>query len=415
MKTKFSAILLAFVAVATLLTSCSKDETVQLPVVAFAKELYGLDFNNEAVVKVVSTAPFANNQSVDFTVSGGLVEGVDYTLSAKKFTFANGSNEATVVVKFLKSITEDTKLDLTLAPASFATLGLSKASVGVDISNTVIYSFDKENYTMTQSSDVVLQLSKISGAYTTEEALTFEVEVDPSSTAVEGEHFKFSNGKTITILAGQSKGTLKLDLIKQEAGKEQVVLKLKQVPFILKPGNFDKASVVIFGSLYDKLVGEWKYAAFTNEDWWKTMNNFGVDDLTKLAKGAATDKLVFNEEGLTTALTSDLKNYFRDSKLINLGEVAERLQEEAGYPSVQMLVVKALANVKFSATNVAEREAQIGFRVFTTNDGVETLEVTIFDFEPTDFLKNTYDIYKSFGDSPAMRFAPLRYHFTKVK
>ena len=179
MKTKFSAILLAFVAVATLLTSCSKDETVQLPVVAFAKEVYGLDFNNEAVVRVVSTAPIANNQSVDFTVSGGLVEGVDYTLSAKKFTFANGSNEATVVVKFLKSITEDTKLDLTLAPASFATLGLSKASVGVDISNTVIYSFDKENYTMTQSSDVVLQLSKISGAYTTEEALTFEVEVDP--------------------------------------------------------------------------------------------------------------------------------------------------------------------------------------------------------------------------------------------
>ena len=415
MKTKFAAIFMAFVSVVTLFMSCSKDETVQLPIVAFAKEVYGLNFNNEATVKVVSTDAILNNQSIDFTVSSGLVEGVDYTLSSKKFTFENGSKEATVVVKFLKEISQDTKIELTLTPVSFATLGLSKSSVFNDVNNSVIYSFDKENYTMTQTSDVVLQLSKIVGSYVTEQQLTFEVEVDPSSTAVEGTHFKFNAGKTITIPVGQSKGTLKLDFIKQEAGKEQIVLKLKQVPMILKPGNFDKASVVIFGSLYDKLVGEWKYKEFSNEVWWKTMNDFGIDDLTKLAKGNSTDKLIFDEEGLTTALTSDLKNYFRDSKLINSGEVAERLQEVPGFPRVQMLVVKALANVKFSATNVTERQAQIGFRVFTSTDGVETLEVSVFDFEPTDFLKNTFEAYKSFGDNPVMRYAPLRYHFTKVK
>ena len=415
MKTKFSAILVAFVAVATLFASCSKDESVQLPVVAFAQESFDVNLKNQAMLKIVSTEAISNNQSVDFTIAGNLVEGQDYTVSAKKFTFENGAKEASVVVTFLKEITTESKLDFTLAPTSIATLGLAKSSVAFDVSKTILYTFDKENYTMTESSEIVLQLNRITGSYTAEEDLTFAVEVDPTSTAVEGVHFKFNAGKAITIAAGQNRGSLKLDFIKQEAGKEQVVLKLTQVPMILKPGNFDKASVVIFGSQYDKLLGEWAFSEFRNADWWKTMNNFGLDDMTKLPTATSADKLIFTEEGLSTTLTGDLKNYFRDSKLVNLGEVAERLQEESGYPRVQMLVVKALANVNFSATSKNEREAQIGFRVFTNTSGIEVLEVTVFDFEPTDFLKYTYDMYKSFGDNPAMRYAPLRFYFTKVK
>ena len=45
------------------------------------------------------------------------------------------------------------------------------------------------------------------------------------------------------------------------------------------------------------------------------------------------------------------------------------------------------ANVNFSGTNEKLRAVQVGFRLL---DDKETLEVTVLDYEPTDFLYDTY-------------------------
>src|SRR5690606_29044746 len=110
---------------------------------------------------------------------------------------------------------------------------------------------------------------------------------------------------------------------------------------------------------------------------------------------SASDMLTFDEEGVKVSMTGDLGNYFRNSSVTYVKEEEERLQEEVGQPKVNIVALNALANVAFSKTTVNERQAEIGFRVFTQG-GQEILEVTIRDYEPTDFLQETYKMYKSF-------------------
>ena len=72
------------------------------------------------------------------------------------------------------------------------------------------------------------------------------------------------------------------------------------------------------------------------------------------------------------------------------------------------------ANVNFSGVNEKLRSVQVGFRLLEDN---ETLEVTVFDYEPTDFLYNTYrDLaaWSGEGEFP-MEMHMIRYHFAKVK
>lgn len=414
MKIKFNAIFMAMLAMVSLFTSCSKDNDVVIPNIGFSQETFGIEVNNEAVLKVSSSA--VTSGEVEYSINSTLVQGEDYTVDKKSFSFAN-SSEALVKVNFLKGFPENTKFEVVLKPVSFGTLALSQAKVDITTNDVILYTFDKPNYTMTASTDVLLQLSKVSSSYVAEKSIQLPIELDPTSTAVEGVHFRFTNGKTINIPAGQNKGTVKIELIKQEAGKDKIVLKIKELPSIFKPGNYNVANIVVFGSLYDKLEGSWAYKAMTNVEWWELNNQWTGDDLSLLPKkNSADDVLTFSEEGLSVSLKGDLKNYFRNSKVTNMGEVTERLQEIPGLPvpSVKILLIKALANVAFSTNTIKEREAEIGFRVFVEG-GQEILEVTVRDYEPTDFLQKTYAMYKNFGDTPVMKSTPLRYHFVKKK
>lgn len=71
--------------------------------------------------------------------------------------------------------------------------------------------------------------------------------------------------------------------------------------------------------------------------------------------------------------------------------------------------------MKFSATHTDEREAEVGYRVFDEGDK-EYLEVTIRDFEPTDFLHETFNLFNQSWntDVPKMKSMPLRFHFERV-
>ena len=65
-------------------------------------------------------------------------------------------------------------------------------------------------------------------------------------------------------------------------------------------------------------------------------------------------------------------------------------------------------NVTFSDNQTDIRPARVGFRVL---DNGKTLEVHIVDFEPVDFLQDTY---ADWGDEIAY-FYRMRYLFTKVE
>lgn len=417
MKNKLYIITALVMSVGMLFTSCSKSDDVTSKIVFnFAQEQYGIPLSNKVDVKVLSTASVHDQATVSYKIISNLEEGKDYKISDTEFTFTAGSRESNIEITFLRQLNEDDNIVIQLTNPSLGSIGIGKATIALSDSEAHIYTFEKENYTMTQTAEVSLALSGLSGSFIAEEDIILEVEVDASSTAVLGTHFEFDNDNTITIPAGSNKGKIKLNLLEQEADKDLIVLKLKNPPAQLKPGNYESTAVVIFGSMYDKLMGAWQYVAFTNEEWLELNTQYSDDPATLPRNNGNTDTLVFGDEGLKTALNGDLKKYFRDTQLSFIKEEIEVLQEIPGFPPKRenITLVRGLANVAFSTEVIDEREAEIGFRVFKDGED-EILEVTIRDYEPVDFLKNTYEMYKNFGDDPVMKSMPLRYHFVRLK
>lgn len=98
------------------------------------------------------------------------------------------------------------------------------------------------------------------------------------------------------------------------------------------------------------------------------------------------------------------------------GERNEKYEEVGGYPlttaNITVLEFEQV-NVNFSAKNISNRKAVVGFRILREGN-TETLECTIYDYEPTDFLEDIYDMFLSYANKPVMLEAPLRLHFTRV-
>ena len=81
-------------------------------------------------------------------------------------------------------------------------------------------------------------------------------------------------------------------------------------------------------------------------------------------------------------------------------------------------------NAAFSATDKDLKTIRVGFRlILDSKTKQELLEMTINDYAPTENTKamdwgetwkGTYETLRSSGDTPVMRSAPIRIHFTKV-
>jgi len=207
-------------------------------------------------------------------------------------------------------------------------------------------------------------------------------------------------------------------MIKNNAKLETILRLSKLFRIILNnyvAGNFNKTTITIAGSNFTRLKGSWKYKDFVNKNWLTQNMSFSGDSPADLPKLNSNDQIIINESGLAIQMTGDLKNYFRPATLTDKGEVTERLIEQSfPFPAVKMQVVQlSAANVFFSPNKQKIRSAQIGMRVFIEN-GKDILELTVRDFEPTDFLSNTYNDYASWADLPVMQYFPLRIHFERV-
>lgn len=411
---------------AILFSACSKNDDVNPQItVGFEKVEYGIPFGGEVIVKVQSNVVADEDITLPFTVSGSL-QATDYTIAEDDFVIKKGTKEAEIKVNITKNISEEDFLDIQLtSPGANVRLGNAETKLALLPSEILIYSFDKENYILTESAVITFKLATVSGSYTAPRDMVFELDLDEASTAVEGTHFDFAAENKITIPAGKSEGSITLNLTggKPVKGKDKIVLKLKSEGGHLKPGNYYKANVSIYGSVYGQLEGSWKYKAFSNRAFME-MNTGYMDNIENLPiNNSASDIIYFEEEEgikrIKVSMTGDLGNYFRNSPTTYLKEEVEVLQELSGFPPprANIVVLNALANVGFSKTTINERQAEIGFRVFTQG-GTEILEVTIRDYEPTDFLQETYKLYKSFmsdGEYLPLKTMPLRFHFEKVK
>ncbi len=392
---KWRNVLAAFLVTTVALVGCSKKDDAAPVTVAFEATSYAIPQSGEVILKVVASQNVAASTTIPYTISGNAVKGTDFEVSADAFVIAAGTNSAEVKVTTTASFDKNKsfKVDLGTMPSGVVPGNLLYTEVAIASKDILIYSFEYPKVTMTETAEINLTLQTGVGAFVAEKEMRIPVVLAEGSTAVEGVNFSFQGTKEIVIPAGKSKGTIKLNYIKQEAGKDLIILKLGAVSNHYAAGNYANTHITIFGSAYAKLKGTWKYKAFTNFTWLET-NTKGMNDPSAAFPTKNTDKdlLIFGDEGLSVQMTGDVKNYFREATLTNLGEIDERLQEIAGFPTpkVKMQLVKVSAlNISFSATTANVRAGELGLRVFTEN-GKEILEVTVRDYEPTDFLANTY-------------------------
>ncbi len=418
---KWRNVFVAFLVSTVALVGCSKnDDTNPDVTVAFESTSYAVPQSGEVILRVVATSNVAANTTIPYTISGNAVKGTDFNVSADAFIIAAGTNSAEVKVTTTASFdkTKSFKVDLGSMPAGVVPGSLLFTEVAIAPKDILIYSFEYPSVTMTETAEVNLTLQTGVGSFVAEKELKIPVVLAEGSTAVEGVHFSFVGTKEIVIPAGKSKGSVKLNFLKQEAGKDVIILKLGAVGNHYAAGNYANTRVTIFGSSYAQMKGTWKYKNFANLEWLAESTDGTKDPASAFpTKNTDKDLLIFGEDGLTVQMTGDVKNYFRNATLTNLGETTERLQEAGGLnpPRVQLQLVQLSAiNVAFSATTNKVRAAEVGFRVIKTSGKNDILEVTVRDYEPTDFLANTYAMYKTFGDVPAMKTMPIRYHFERV-
>ena len=419
---------LLFAMCAVMFTACSSDDDnkTEIPQLNLEKSNYTLA-SGTVDIKLIADAPATSNISIPVTFSGRATEGTDFTASAKEFTLKAGEMEAVITLTRVADSAGDDNLPLTVnlgnAPSGYTIGVMSYTTVTLLSKNGIIMSFANTSDILTLQSDYKVTLTNMSGSvYKVTEITNLNVEVDPSSTAVEGTHFEFTDGKKYaTIAKNKSNGTVSINFLKKEPGKDKLVLRLSERPGYAY-GNNATITITLQGAY--NLDGTWAFKEVSNLNYWKESM---MADISTFPTGTNTDIITFTgnsytEYTFTPSLNGSLKNYFGTSerKVTFKEEVTKELWEES-ITQMQSVPINVSVytfpdiNIKFSATDSEVRPAIVSFRNITV-EGEEILECTIDDFIPTDFLADQWEGWiKDLAENPTMLSNPIRIHFTRVK
>lgn len=404
-------------------TSCSSDDdgnSVEAVELNFNQAHYSLA-KGEVELKLVSDQPATTTVSIPVSFSGTAVEGTDFTAD-RSITLKTGETEATLIVKRIdENIGEEEKelvVNLGTAPTGFKIGIRNYTAVELLSDKAVIMSFNASTGLLSESTSYGITLETLDGkSYKVLQETKIDIEVDPSSTAIEGTHFEFIGGKYATIPKNKNNGVVSIKFLKKEEGKDKLVLRLAERDGYAHGSN---ATITITINGPYLLTGNWAFKKVSNKEFYE---NMWGEDTSTFPKGGSSDQIKFDgssHQGYTfiPKLNDDLKNYFgtEPCTVTYEGEAEKIIEEESNRGSQVIAKVAVLkfptVNVNFSATHVKNREAVVGFRIIEI-DGEQILECTIDDFEPTDFMTTIYDIFKDSNEVPVMKSAPLRLHFTR--
>lgn len=411
------------------LAACEDDDPIDLdtPVLRFAQTLYSLTPTEPLEVRLTTLRPAAGNMTVAFDVSGEAVEGEEYELSAREFQFAAGDTAASIIVT-PKSCKEDGKtVKLSLRPVDGYRFGdFDFALIELVAEAQVIASFNLSSYTLPQELVVSAYIKNaLTGNYYSSHASEIKVpfHIDERSTAVEGEHFEFVDNPehVFRFGANEYQSEITIRMLKWEEGKTDLYLNVGDENVVA--GNIDQVYILVKGpTTVADLEGKWAFAEALSWDYLPTASWTGnEEEFANLpVNNNPDDILEFKDGRLIPHLTGDLSMYFRECDVTFLQEKQVFLNEQStGWRPPEVTVSEmqlSAANVNFSATHEDIRPVRIGFRILEDD---ETLEISIYDYEPTDFLYETYELVKS-ATTPGMcpmdeNLLHIRYHFKRVE
>ena len=408
--------------------SCSDNEQVSSNVIGVTTPKYSLTNKVGASLNVSIKALKPVDADVDVpVVFNGAEEGVDFSASEKVFHLKKGETETQITITRLR--VERTKnMLMVLQTPSNARLGIMSYSQ-IDLVGANVYSFETSSDVLTLKKSYNIELrSDVGARFSFNDTTRISLEVDAASTAVEGEHFKFENGAKQAVFApGSSTGTVTLEFLKLEAGKDNIILKVADSEGMIAGSN-PSISIKIVGAT--SFSGTWAFKEVSNYQWLR--DNIGGDTKVLFDGTTANDYFTFTASGknyiFTPHFTGGLQNYFTAAgTAIEAGKSREYFQELAsGRPPRYELSMFKFDNINaaFSATDKDLKTIRVGFRlILDSKTKQELLEMTINDYAPTENTKamdwgetwkGTYETLRASGDTPVMRSAPIRIYFTKV-
>ena len=274
-------------------------------------------------------------------------------------------------------------------------------------------SFTNATATLKGSLDVEIRMYDASGSsLDLETAATIEVEVDESSTAVEGEHFEFEGDETGALIdAGEDSGVLTVNFLKFEEGHDKLVLRIKETSRFFG-GQNSSIEITLTGPDWDNISGKWTMNEIVtdavyfvgdgteeNTGMWGTMVN--VEGLPEFN---ANDAVTINTETLkfTPDFESAFSNFFIGESNMTRGE--EYFLRTGLYGEGQLLQLITLDNVnRYFTPDVSSEntDAIIGVQLVKDENGNDLLDMYIIDYEPHSFLKELVE-YELITGTPPM-------------
>ena len=188
------------------MASCSSDNDnpVSMSELNFDQARYSMA-KGEVELKIISDKAATTTVSIPVSFSGTAVEGTDFTILEKAFTLKAGETEAVLTVtRILENIGDDVKelvVNLGTAPDGFKIGIMSYTTVELLSNKAILMSFNANKGILSESTSYGITLETLEGKpYKVTQETKLDIEVDPSSTAIEGTHFEFVGGKYATVL-----------------------------------------------------------------------------------------------------------------------------------------------------------------------------------------------------------------------
>ena len=395
-----------------LFSSCRKE---QLPDNSSKSFVYldRLNYNLGArgtTITLRTNHPSDAVRSIAYRISGEAIRGVDFQLSDSVFTLPAGATEATIRLTRLQEGDHSRSFQLALLPASDKCYELSLKNFSiVQVLSKAAYrqGFSQSSAKLLSETSYAVALTlNPSGRYRVNEDTHLTLEVDPSSTAVEGVHFTFPQGKQVTVPKRQNSAPFKLRFLKKEAGHDKLVLRLAEIDGFAD-GRYASLSIDISGP--EDFSGQWKLRALENAS---DLEGYSIDPKQLFTVDPA-DRLQLTKTStgyqLVAPFQSNLKNYFpaqAETTVTGEASLSANGNPASAVPYGELSIPGTLVN--FDPAKPERKTAKCYFRLVTTDSGVE-LEVLINDYKTS--APSWQDSY-SYGITSAE--APLLLRFTRV-
>lgn len=366
-----------------------------------------VNFLTEAPLKIELALhePAKEDQVFTLKVSGNAEENVEYELSSKEVTIPKGSRDGYTTLRILENVLSDRQIRLDIEPkAGFVTGRHPTQFVYLEQRTNYITSFFGGDYLMTDQVEVLTEMYDGARRITTaSHDYAIPYEIGKNSTAKEGIHFAIEGGKKSALMkTGESRGQIRLKLLKKEPGHDYIELVLKSAPGYF-PGTNYSVGIPIVGPLTaDQLVGDWSVKGPVNVKFLTgvTQTTLNEGKETHLPKSKKTDRITIRSEGGklildTKGLKGGLSHYLRDTELkLGSEEVPEPVLNEQtssdlwGMTRTVNRATLRQANARFSQSKEELRPVTVSLRM--AGDG-KTLELQIYDYLPTDFFATAYE------------------------